>query len=664
MKRGEMKPLRIAIAASVLAWSVCWADPVLPALFSDHMVLQRGSEIHIWGKADPSEKIAVSIAGRSGTATTDATGRWSVQLPGLPAGGPFTLTIQGNKKVELKDVMIGEVWVASGQSNMTFALSSADGAENEVPKANYSQIRFFTVPKRISLTPQESTQRAGWQICTPDTAKNFSAVAYFFARDLYRSLGVPIGVIQSAWPGTTIEEWLDPDIVPADPELAPILEKWTELSPTQRQLSAEPVSFDLEYDDFELLSASSSTNGRLLANFDDGTSNTSLGGSFSYSWADAPDSIFELLSPGRGDQGFAARVEGRLDGAQGSTLTASYTLDHSPVDLSSHSGIRFWVRGNGSFRFRSLQPTITDYDDYANQVLKATADWKPVTVLFRDLRQEGWGVSLPFTQASLSGFSIENLTSAGYLPMPVFGLYEGMITPLLPYEIRGTIWYQGESNALKAQQYRKLLPALIAGWRKGWKNQDMEFLIVQLPNHGATPEQPSESAWAELREAQLLTMKNTPHTGLAVTIDVGDPNNVHPHRKLEVGQRLALWALGTTYGKPVVYSGPIYDSMKIEGAQARIHFTHIGSGLEARGGGALQGFSIAGADRRFHWADARIEGDTVSVSSPEVVAPSAVRYAWADSPQCNLFNKNGLPASPFRTDDWPGITGPSQRTGP
>lgn len=653
-----MRSLRIAAAAVAFACgAVCMAEPVLPTLFSDHMVLQRGAEIRVWGKADPSEKIAVGIADRSGTATADAVGRWSVRLPALPAGGPFTLTVEGRKKVVFKDVLIGEVWIASGQSNMTYGLSGADGSAVEVPNADYPHIRLFTVPKKISLSPQENTSAAAWQICTPDTAKSFSAVAYFFAREIHEKLNVPVGVIQSAWPGTPIEEWIDPDTLRADAELNSILEEWNRSSAAEKQFAEQAQPFELEFDDFELIPAAPSSGVKRLANFDDGTSRTSFGGSFNYSWADAPDSGFDLVSPGRGGSGFAARVSGKLDGAQDSILTANYRLDRAPVDLTSYAGIRFWVRGNGQFRFKSLQPTVYDWDDYAAPMLKATADWQPVTVWFRDLRQEGWGVVMPFTQNALSGFKIENLTTLGYAHMPVSGLYEGMITPLVPFAIRGTIWYQGESNALKAHQYRKLLPALIASWRKAWENENLEFLIVQLPNHGAIPDQPGDSAWAELREAQLQTVEHVPHTGLAVTIDVGDPKDLHPHRKLEVGQRLALWALGTIYKEPIVYSGPLYESVKIAGPEVRVRFTHIGSGLEASGGGALQGFAIAGADHRFHWADARIEGDTVMVSSREVPDPVAVRYAWGDSPQCNLFNKDGLPASPFRTDDWRGITG-------
>lgn len=313
------------------------------------------------------------------------------------------------------------------------------------------------------------------------------------------------------------------------------------------------------------------------------------------------------------------------------------------------------MRGDGSFRFRSKQPTITDYDDYATPVLKATADWRPITIPFRDLRQDGWGVVKDFTPASLSGFSIECLTSLEYALMPVSGLYEGMITPLLSYGFRGALWYQGESNAWRPYQYRKLLPALIRNWRDASHQQDLDFLIVQLPNHGAIPDEPGESAWAQVREAQLMTVQKVPHTGLAVTIDVGDPNDLHPHRKLEVGQRLAVWALGTTYKQPVEPSGPLYDAKQIEGGEVHLHFEHVGSGLETRGDTELHGFAVAGADLKFHWADARITGNTVIVSSRDVPQPVAVRYAWGDSPRCNLFNKEGLPASPFRTDDWPGI---------
>ncbi len=647
-----------------LAFLVClggfplrsWADPVLPTLFSDHMVVQQGREIHVWGKADPGERITVSFAGNTATALTDAHSSWSVHLPAMSAGGPFTLVIRGKKDIAIKDVMVGEVWVASGQSNMAFSLDRAEGAAVEIPKADYPNIRLFTVPKKIAVSAQENTLPARWQVCTPESAKSFSAVAYYFARELHRKLNVPIGIVESVWPGTPIEDWISHEALLSEASLKPVFDEWNHATPAQKDFAEHPLAFQLEFDNFELLAASGNASAKTIANFDDGSSRLTTGGLFSYSWADTTSTAFDLVSPGHGGEGLAARVAGQLDGTQDAVLSANYKLDGSTIDLSAYSGVRFWARGNGSFRFRSKQPTITDYDDYATPVLKVTAEWQPVTILFRDLRQDGWGVSLPFTQDALAGFAIENLTTLEYPPMPVSSLYDGMITPLLPYPFRGAIWYQGESNALKARQYRKLLPRLIQTWRQASHQPDMEFLIVQLPNHGAIPEEPGESAWAELREAQLMTIKQLPHTGIAVTIDVGDPNDLHPHRKFEVGQRLALWALGTTFQQPGEYSGPLFESAKIEGDEVRVRFTHVGTGLEARAQTELRGFAIAGEDRRFHWAKASIDGDVVVVSSELVPKPVAVRYAWGDSPQCNLFNREGLPASPFRTDDWPGIT--------
>ena len=634
------------------AWSALGrADPVLPNLISDHMVLQQGREIHIWGNADLGETIRVTLAGNSGTATADSHGHWSLLLAPMAAGGPFTLQVAGKRTIVVKDVMIGEVWVASGQSNMTFALSGSAGAAEELAKADYPDIRLFTVPKRIALDPEPDTLPAAWQPCTPDTAKDFSAVAYYFARDLHRKLKVPIGIVESAWPGTTIEEWMAPEAAQRDPQVKASFDLWN--GSEGKSFVPGRSDFDLEFDDFELLADPATRNKNLtFSNFDEGSARDALGGYWSYDLRWAPESTFELVSPGRGGNGFAARVSGRLDASDDARLTARFQPDGSPADLSSYAGIRFWVRGNGSFRLRALEPAITDADDYAAILIHASADWTPITIWFRDLRQEGWGVSKDLTLATLTGFSIETFSPAGYPPRPASGLYQGMIAPLLPFPFRGVIWYQGESNALQAWQYRRLLPALVESWRLASHQEQMQFLIVQLPNHGAIPSEPSESAWAELREAQLLTLKQLPGIGLAVTIDVGDPKDVHPHRKAEVGQRLALWALGATYKQPIVYSGPLYQSMAVEGSKIRVRFTHTGSGLEAKDG-ALRGFAVAGADRKFHWASAVIEGDAVLVSSPEVAAPVAVRYAWADSPECNLFNVEGLPASPFRSDDWP-----------
>ena len=618
------------------------------------MVFQRDAAIHVWGWAEPGEAIAVEFAGQTKQTTADADSRWHVDLAALPAGGPFVLQVRGKKTLEFKDVVIGEVWVASGQSNMAFILGEAANAAEVIPKANDAGLRFFTVPKKIAVQPESDTLPAAWEVCNSESAGKFSAVAYFFARDLRRSLQVPVGVILSAWPGSAGEEWTPLDYLQKDPVLQPIAERWEKLPAEDKQFAAGPREFSLEFDDFALLRAGSTVAPVPFSNFDDGGSSTSTGGEWSYSWADAATSAFELIAPGRGGKGYAAKISGKLDGTNTAFWRASFHLDGSPADVSSFAGVRFWVRGKGSFGFRTLQPTITDWADYASGEIKAGPEWKEVTVWFKDLKQATWGVQEKLTLEQLSGFAIECMTDLGNAPRPPAGLYEGMLAPLENYRMRGAIWYQGESNTARAYQYRTLLPTMIASWRTGWNEADFPFLIVQLPNLGKG-EDFGDSQWAELREAELLTAKKVPSAGLAVTIDLGDPKNLHPPRKQEVGERLALWALGTTYGKKVVYSGPLYDGMRVEGKEIRVQFKYAGMGLQAHGG-TLQGFSIAGDDKKFRRAVARIDGDAVAVSSSEVASPVAVRYDWADSPEGNLYNKEGLPASPFRTDDWPGAT--------
>lgn len=630
------------------------AAPRLSHLFSDHMVLQRDTDVRIWGWADPGENIEVTLAGSSRHATTADDGTWSVSFQPFPVGGPYLLDVSGKTSLLIKDVMFGEVWVASGQSNMTYALSSAANAATQLPKANDPALRFFTVPKKIAIEPQSDTLPAQWQVCTPETAKDFSAVAYFFARELRQRLGIPVGVIESAWPGTAGEEWTDPASLRSNEVLRPIMGRWDALSAPEKSFAAHGAHFSLEFDNFELLPAKAAEPPVKFSDFDQGMPDVSTGGSWTFWWADAPNADFELSSPGRGGKGYAARLSGQLDGASDARWQVDLKPDHAPADLSTFAGVRFWVRGNGSFGFHTLQPTITDWDDYGAELVHARPDWKQVTIWFKDLRQAGWGVPNELTLHQLTGFYISAFAELSDPPRPPSGLYEGMIAPLLGYRIRGALWYQGESNTQRAYQYRSLLPALIRGWRAGWNEGDFPFLVVQLPNQGHGAEF-ADSWWAEMREAQLFTAKQAPNTGLAVTIDVGDPGNLHPPRKQEVGQRLALWALGTTYQQKVEYSGPLYESMKVQGNTARISFSHVGSGLAVHGD-ALHSFAVAGADQKFHRATAHIDGDTVVVSSPEVNVPAAVRYGWADSPECNLYNKEGLPASPFRTDDWPGAT--------
>jgi sialate O-acetylesterase len=649
----------VLLALTILAPAL-HAEPGLPHLFSDHMVLQRDTPICFWGTGDPGEKITVSLEGHSAVTVTNEKGQWKVFLPAMSAGGPFSVNIEGKGLITLRDVMIGEVWVASGQSNMTFALRGASNADEEISRANFPEIRFFTVPERVATSPQSDTLEAKWEACTPDTAKDFSAVAYFFAKKIEESLRVPVGIILSAWPGTAGEEWMDPDSLRNSPDLRPIEQRWEKVPEDVKSFAARGTDVHLQFDDFELLpTENTSAAPRVLSNFDSGASRTSTGGSWTYSWKDAPQTMFELVAPGRGGSGYAAMAQGKLDSASSSRLEADFGPSQLPVDMGAWAGIRFWARGEGSFQFQMLQPTITDWDNYAAPIMQVTSEWKEVTIWFRDLKQAGWGVVEPLTVHTLTGFELVNMSGVGDAPRPPSGLFNGMITPLEDYRIRGAIWYQGESNTWRAYQYRTLLPDLIQGWRKIWHEGDFPFLIVQLPNQGTSPEL-GDSIWAELREAQRMTLEKVPNTGLAVTIDVGEEKNLHPPNKAPVGERLALWALGTTYAERIVYSGPLYQSMNVEGDKIRVHFSHVGSGLEAKGGNELKGFAIAGSDRKFHWAQAQISGDTVVVSSDAVPAPVAIRYGWAGSPECNLYNKENLPASPFRTDTWPGASDKNQ----
>ncbi|MGC2245587.1 MAG: sialate O-acetylesterase [Terriglobales bacterium] len=359
---------------------------------------------------------------------------------------------------------MGEVWLASGQSNMTFALVDSAKAAEELPKADYPEIRLFTVPRRFGLSAQPDALPASWAPCTPESAREFSAVAYYFAQKLHRNLHVPIGIIESAWPGTHIEEWIAPKAVQLDPQIKPMLDEWDANEGKGYAHGRQPL--DLEFEDFELIpEPAHSSEPVSLSNFDDGTARNSLGGYWYYEFKEAPDTVFELTSPGYLGKGFAAHVSGRVDASDDSRLLLRFHQDLSPADLSAFAGVRFWARGDGMFRYHSLQPTINDWDDYSSTLLHASSQWASFTIWFRDLRQEGWGVTQEFTPQSLTGIAIECLPDSGYPVRPATGRYNAMIAPLVPYAFRGVIWYQGESNALKARECQKLLPALINSWQ-------------------------------------------------------------------------------------------------------------------------------------------------------------------------------------------------------
>jgi sialate O-acetylesterase len=654
---NQARILLLLLFSILLVWpGTVLGEISLPALFSDHMVLQQGKALPIWGWGETGEGVTITIGAQVQKTVVGEDGKWKAYLdPLTPTAKPLVLTIAGQNEIVIEDVLVGEVWLASGQSNMQFSVGATDTSVEELAAADYPLIRLFKVPRESSLKPVEVIAGA-WEVCRPASVAGFSAVAYFFGRELHRSLNLPVGLIASSWGGTCAEEWTDSSWLTGEELFQPILDRWEESPKSIKSLYSQPTPVELGLDEVKLMPRDPDGEPLLVDDFEDGNLANLLFGSWAGRPENAPSNQISLQTPGFGDSGGALMFES--DFTVGST--PSLLLSYSPsrlVDLSQYDSIEFLVRGKGILHFQSLQPTVNDSDNYTYKKLPLSEKWKRVRIRFSDLEQAGWGKPQPFTAHALSGALFQLLPVEASILRPPGGLYNGMIHPLIPFTIRGAIWYQGEGNAGRAEQYQELLPTMIRSWRRAWDQDQFPFLIVQLPNYRERQEVPAESTWAELRDAQLKTAKGMQNVGLAVTIELGEADDVHPRAKKEVGRRLALLALGETYGrKGVDYSGPVYDSMTIEDDRVRLNFKHAGSGLIAAGGQSLRGFTIAGTEQEFRWANADIEGETVVVWSDSVPDPVAVRYGWADNPECNLYNKGGLPAVPFRTDDWPGLT--------
>jgi sialate O-acetylesterase len=517
--------IALALTALVSISIPVYADATLPALLADHMVIQRGLPVHVWGMAAPHEAVAVTFRGETKSATADDDGRWSIYLAPSEAGGPFELSVKATNTILLHDILVGDVWISSGQSNMEFPMSELTNAPAEIAAAQYPKIRLFMVKHKPADYPLENVESKGWAPCTPETIADSSAVAYFFARHLQQKLGVPIGLVESFWGGTAAESWTSLRALSADASLMPVFAE-----------RAKTV-------------AEQSTN---------------------------------ILREKREEQEFQLAVE------------------------------------------------------------QAKADGKP-------LPWRKWHPDF-----------------AGWAPA---ALFNGMIAPLTPLAIRGVIWYQGEANSgPRASLYAHLFQTMIRDWRNAWNEGDFPFLFVQIANWNTSP----EALWPEVRDAQrqALALRNT---GMAVTIDIGEPDNLHPKNKQDVGLRLALAARAIAFGEKIEYSGPLYRELTQEDHALRVWFDHA-AGLMAKNStaqssmaqdsttkdsaakvpatpGEVTGFEIAGADGKYSPAEAKIEGESVIVSSAAVPTPVSVRYGWAASPNCNLYNKEGLPASPFQAPE-------------
>jgi sialate O-acetylesterase len=635
--------------------------PFLHPLFTDDMVLQRRVKFPIWGWTSPGASVTVEFQGKSSTAVADAGGKWMARLGPFEAGGPFTLTIKGPQSVTLNNVLIGDVWLASGQSNMEMGLTKVANADEEVAHANYPMIRLYSVPKVISATPQ-TTIKARWQVCTPQSVAEggwggFSAVAYFFGRRLHQELNVPIGLIHSSWGGTVAEGWVSEEALLTMPDFVPAIKA---LAQTMNDpVGGGPVDIDKRMDEWWTKNDPGSANPPGWAAVSVETTEWKTA-KLPQAWEDAAlpgfDGVvwyrktFELpsdwaghdltLSLGPIDDRETTFVNGVKVGAMNQYDTPRiYKIGASLVHPGANTiAVRVLDTGGaGGFWGTPDQMKIAPAEKSAAAISLA-GDWS-----YRP------SVSIEKVEAP-PAFTSNNLGL-------VLARYNGMIAPLIPFAIKGVIWYQGESNVGRAEQYKKVMATLIQDWRARFQVGDFPFLIVQLANFMTRRDVPTDSEWARLRDSQLYISEHVPHSGLAVTIDIGDAKDIHPKDKQDVGNRLALEALRVAYDKKIESSGPIYRSMKVEGDAIRISFDHTGGGLMVKDGDKLVGFAIAGEDRHFVWADAVIKGKDVFVSSPEVKKPVAVRYAWADNPASNLYNKEGLPASPFRTDDFPAGSG-------
>ena len=650
------------ILATVFAQSA-FADVRVPAIIGDNMVLQQGKKIRIWGWANPNEKVSVVFASQKANAVADASGHWQTLLGPVKAGGPFELTISASNTLTIKNVLVGEVWICSGQSNMEWPLINSQNGADAVAQANYPEIRLFTVQKTTSRTPLDDV-KGQWIVTTPDKVGQFSAVGYFFGRELYQKLNVPVGLIHTSWGGTPAEAWTSNDALATTSDLQPILARYQEglknVGERQQEYArrlAEWSQRNLYQDEGNkgeaLGYAASQTNTadwptmNLPQYFE--TAGLKMDGAIWFrkeieipqSWAGRSLE----LNLAAIDDFDTTYFNGTKVGGIGSETPNSYNVPRHykiPAELVRAGKNVIAVRvfdsaGEGGFGAgtMSLRPS-----EGAEEPVSLAGPWSYKVELALTPKSPDWG-----SRPEAAGPTNQNSPSV---------LYNAMIAPLTPLSIRGAIWYQGESNAGRAYQYRTLFPTMIRNWRTAWGQGDFPFYYVQLANFQPIKDAPGESEWAELREAQTLTL-HEPQTGMAVIIDIGEAKDIHPRNKVDVGHRLALWALANTYGEKIEYSGPLFQSFSIEGDKLRVKFRHA-AGLKTSDGGAPKGFAIAGEDHKFVWADARIEGDEVVLSSKEVTKPIAVRYAWADNPVCNLYNTIGLPASPFRSDDWPGVT--------
>ena len=631
----------IVISAIIFSVTQVLATVKVARIFSDNMVLQRDINAPIWGSANPGEEITVTIDGLSLTTRADAMGKWLVNLPAFKAGGPHTITIKAENTITFSEVLFGDVWVASGQSNMEWRLENSNNAQEEIIGANYPQMRLFDVKHRVGKTPKDDLDAGQWEKCTPEAARSFSAVAYFFGRELHQDLNVPVGLFNCNWGGTAAEAWTSPEMLKSLPDFKDRMialeeganweddlvanenrnqEKQKIISNSKQGIAAGVTKIGYVTNDWPTV---------IAPNWEE----TLEGVVWLRKMVEIPNEFkgkeirFDLGRIENMATVYFNEVElGTVNSPNFSEFVVPAKLVRSGKNVITVRALHRW----GKLNFTGPQDRMKLYAPNGAVLEDLSGPWKYKT-----------------------GLEPEFPNVIGYQNYPA-SLFNGMLRPIIPYGIKGVIWYQGESNAGRAFQYRTLFQSMIEDWRIHWGQGYFPFLFVQLANYMDISKEPQDDAWAELREAQTMALR-LPFTGMAVTMDIGEQFDIHPRNKQDVGFRLALAAKKVAYSQEVTHSGPMYRSMVVNKSDVEITFDYVGKGLMAKGE-KLKGFQIAGKDRKFYWAEAQIVGGKVFVSSEKVKEPVAVRYGWAINMDCNLYNKDGLPASPFRTDDWPGVT--------
>jgi len=653
-----MKGFIILLSLITFSLSLTAQNLKVANIFGDNMVLQREIKIPVWGSAKAGAKITVLLNGVKATGTTGQDGKWMVKLPSMKAGGPYKLSVSSHENIVFKNVLVGDVWICSGQSNMEYKISGFPWKSAEILKAKNPNLRIITINRNIATKPVNDIDKTTWKEATGDNIADFSATGYFFGSNLCAQLNVPVGLISSNWGGTDIETWMSNEGIREVPDFIKIADYLKKPEITKEKLEAQTkkefeewklnyFNKGLGFDEKWFLPNGYSTGWhdiKVPSMWTDFADLTGFKGAVWYKkqFNLPAELIGKDLVVGLGslqdiDQVWVNGIE--IGSTVSNWLWRNYKLPKNLIHEGNNdiTVLLFNKNGNGGFSTAAdyLHVCLDNYQDPSGTVCLLRGDWK-------------YRKGTPLTQ------EIPNAPSQTINPnsYPTL-LYNGMIAPLLPYGIKGVIWYQGENNAARAVEYQNLFPTMITDWRKQWNQGDFPFLFVQLAAFMIPTKVPCDAPWPELREAQTMAFK-LKNIGMACTTDIGDANNIHPTNKQEVGRRLFLSALKVAYNKDTVYSGPTYQSFQTKGNKIVINFTNTGTGLMSTDlFGVLTGFQIAGEDKKFVWAKSEIKGENVEVYSENISHPVAVRYGWANNPdRATLFNKEGLPAPPFRTDDW------------